>query len=280
MNVCQRPIVNEVLGPLVTEFVRNFGREGATSYQRGMPKSVANVTTVLRKLQTGGKFLCRRRDVHVEQNMVVEIRYQLFFITLTDVITKTKITKDSGLRPSRVNGIFKVHQERCQLPTVPPGKESPMPAEISEGDTGRTVSEAQYLLGRSIQEPPVIDGVFDATTKTAVEHYQQMFGLPVTGVVGNETWSSLLSVIPIPPKLKVGSEGPVVRRVQRALNELTPGPPFHFLVEDGMFGPKTEAVVKEFQTSRGLVADGVIDLTTWGAAMGLANVRFATIVGL
>ena len=30
MNVCQRQLVKEVLGPLVTEFVPNFGREGAT----------------------------------------------------------------------------------------------------------------------------------------------------------------------------------------------------------------------------------------------------------
>jgi hypothetical protein len=28
VNVCQRQLVKEVLGPLVTEFVRNFGREG------------------------------------------------------------------------------------------------------------------------------------------------------------------------------------------------------------------------------------------------------------
>jgi hypothetical protein len=35
VNVCQRELVNEVLGPLVTEFVRNFGREGATPIQRG-----------------------------------------------------------------------------------------------------------------------------------------------------------------------------------------------------------------------------------------------------
>jgi hypothetical protein len=27
VNFCQRQLVNEVLGPLVTEFVRNFGRE-------------------------------------------------------------------------------------------------------------------------------------------------------------------------------------------------------------------------------------------------------------
>src|SRR5262249_52530879 len=35
VNVCQRQLVNEVLGPLVTKFVRNFGREGATPIQRG-----------------------------------------------------------------------------------------------------------------------------------------------------------------------------------------------------------------------------------------------------
>jgi len=32
---CQRQLVNEVLGPLVTEFASNLGREGATPIQRG-----------------------------------------------------------------------------------------------------------------------------------------------------------------------------------------------------------------------------------------------------
>src|SRR5215471_17093989 len=35
VNVCQQQLVNELLGPLVTEFVRNFSREDATPYQRG-----------------------------------------------------------------------------------------------------------------------------------------------------------------------------------------------------------------------------------------------------
>ena len=35
MNVCQEPSVNEVLGSLVTEFVRDFGRENATPIQLG-----------------------------------------------------------------------------------------------------------------------------------------------------------------------------------------------------------------------------------------------------
>ena len=39
VNVCQRRLV-EVLGLLVTEFVRNFGREGATPIQRGSNASL------------------------------------------------------------------------------------------------------------------------------------------------------------------------------------------------------------------------------------------------
>src|SRR5262249_10911009 len=40
VNVCQRQLVKEVLGPLVTEFVPNFGREGATPIQRGSNASL------------------------------------------------------------------------------------------------------------------------------------------------------------------------------------------------------------------------------------------------
>src|SRR5262249_33082046 len=40
VNVCQRQLVNEVLGSLVTEFVRNFGREGATPIQLGSHASL------------------------------------------------------------------------------------------------------------------------------------------------------------------------------------------------------------------------------------------------
>src|SRR5215472_5910885 len=34
VNVCQQQLVNELLGPLVTEFVRNFSRQDATPIQR------------------------------------------------------------------------------------------------------------------------------------------------------------------------------------------------------------------------------------------------------
>jgi hypothetical protein len=40
VNLCQRRFLNEVLGFLVTEFVRNFGGEGATPIQRGFNASL------------------------------------------------------------------------------------------------------------------------------------------------------------------------------------------------------------------------------------------------
>src|SRR5262249_61417065 len=40
VNVCQRKLVNEVLGPLGTQFIRNLGREGATPNQRGSNASL------------------------------------------------------------------------------------------------------------------------------------------------------------------------------------------------------------------------------------------------
>jgi peptidoglycan DL-endopeptidase CwlO len=48
--------------------------------------------------------------------------------------------------------------------------------------------------------------------------------------------------------LKVGSRGPAVARVQRALG----------LRADGVFGPKTKRAVRAFQKRHGLLADGVV----------------------
>jgi hypothetical protein len=44
VNVCQRQFVNEVLGPLVTEFIRNFGGEDATPIQHAFPTAAFSIT--------------------------------------------------------------------------------------------------------------------------------------------------------------------------------------------------------------------------------------------
>lgn len=63
---------------------------------------------------------------------------------------------------------------------------------------------------------------------------------------------------PGPPPLRRGSRGPSVLRVQQALNmDFSSGP--------GVFGPKTEAAVKEFQRQHALRDDGVVGARTWAA---------------
>jgi peptidoglycan hydrolase-like protein with peptidoglycan-binding domain len=71
-----------------------------------------------------------------------------------------------------------------------------------------------------------------------------------------------LSSAPLPPTttehtivLSSGSEGRQVRLLQAALG----------IAVDGIFGPQTEAAVKQFQASRGLVVDGVVGPATSGA---------------
>lgn len=63
--------------------------------------------------------------------------------------------------------------------------------------------------------------------------------------------------------LKVGSNGPMVEALQRALNkQLTPSPN---LSVDGDFGPATEKAVKDFQSSKGLESSGAMNSKTWEA---------------
>lgn len=55
--------------------------------------------------------------------------------------------------------------------------------------------------------------------------------------------------------LKIGSKGNEVRQLQAKLS----------CAVDGIFGPLTEEAVKYFQTSKGLVPDGIVGPKTWAA---------------
>jgi len=66
------------------------------------------------------------------------------------------------------------------------------------------------------------------------------------------------------PVLGRGSgESATVRRAQHMLNDRGFGP----LVEDGAFGPKTEASVKRFQADQGIEQGGHIGPQTWPALL-------------
>ena len=64
------------------------------------------------------------------------------------------------------------------------------------------------------------------------------------------------------PTISTGSSGTDVARLQRLLVEMKL---LDFTGIDGSFGPHTDASVRSFQESSGLVADGIVGPLTWGA---------------
>jgi len=79
--------------------------------------------------------------------------------------------------------------------------------------------------------------------------------------------------------LTAGAQGPLVRAVQRRLNQLGCGP----VLEDGVFGAETADAVELFQArsldkfGSPLQVDGVVGPMTWGALFGAASVPPATV---
>jgi len=72
----------------------------------------------------------------------------------------------------------------------------------------------------------------------------------------NVTFSPFPGTPPTPPqepKLRRGSIGPNVVRLQKLLG----------IKDDGIFGPMTEATVRQFQTRNGLHSDGIVGVYTW-----------------
>jgi peptidoglycan hydrolase-like protein with peptidoglycan-binding domain len=90
--------------------------------------------------------------------------------------------------------------------------------------------------------------------------------------VGNAAVARLVSRVAAPaePTLRYGSQGPEVAKAQRLLNLAGAS-----LSDDGVFGRQTVGAAKEFQSSRGLVPDGVIGRMTW-AALHASSVEFAS----
>jgi peptidoglycan hydrolase-like protein with peptidoglycan-binding domain len=159
----------------------------------------------------------------------------------------------------------------------------PTPVTISEGSQGPAVRWAQYLLVRRTLSYTQIDGAFGPVTKAAVEEFQRGSGLTVDGIVGPVTWAALGGDDPEPPTLAEGSDGPVVRSLQTALNEgrgdFAPSAN-PVLSVDGIFGPITAVAVKGAQQLGNIAADGVVGLQTWALPVHAAGQVLADLCGV
>lgn len=138
---------------------------------------------------------------------------------------------------------------------------------LRKGDKGQAVKDMQSLLN-NYGYGLVIDGDFGNNSDAALRDFQKNNGLTVDGLCGNQSWSKLKSgnavhkqvaqpvqTAPQYPNvlIKEGSRGDYVKMVQRIVGANP----------DGIFGAKTKAAVKAYQSRNGLVADGIVGAKTW-----------------
>jgi len=218
----------------------------------------------------------------------VRVFQQIYNLPQTGVIDRATWFQISRIYAVE-KGLWEMDSEgiRIGIGTTPPTQI------IREGNTGRLVTELQFLLdfiGMYYDDIPFVADTsrFDSLTTAAVRAFQQHFGLNADGVVGPITWRKIYEVYwgirqnaehpqPTPPPesppgmptypgtaLRLGSSGENVRRVQEALRRLShsiPGIPE--VTVDGNFGATTEEAVRAFQRIFGLNADGVVGPITW-----------------
>jgi N-acetylmuramoyl-L-alanine amidase len=143
------------------------------------------------------------------------------------------------------------------------------PIILSYGDEGETVKKVQQLLidaGMDLSEYGA-DGIYGMETTQAVRFFQAKYGLKVDGIVGPITLGKLRQVTNNPNMQKegravrqypghyvmIGDRGGDVTAIQRAVN----------VKPDGIFGPNTEAAVKDYQRRHDLAVDGIVGPITW-----------------
>ncbi len=140
---------------------------------------------------------------------------------------------------------------------------------FGKGSGGTKTAELQDRLkaqGYDIDPKEIAERRFGDSTEEAVRRFQQDHGLLVDGLVGPETWEALLaSGYNLGDRLLYYSRpmlsGRDVAELQGRLNALG----FNCGRADGVFGPLTEAALKDFQRQAGVVADGVFGPLTHAA---------------
>lgn len=130
---------------------------------------------------------------------------------------------------------------------------------LSLGTTGEAVRDLQQrLTAIGAATDPVEHGLFDHNTERAVFRFQEQRGLHTTGVCDQSTWSALVEagyelgdrlLYLRSPMLR----GDDVSTLQTRLGVMG----FDSGRVDGIFGPRTEAALQEFQRNIRLTIDGV-----------------------
>ena len=133
---------------------------------------------------------------------------------------------------------------------------------LRAGSRGTAVEAAECLLRRQGFTKAAPDGRYDKATAAAVRKAQRRLGLRESGKLTRPTWTALLAR-GSQPVLKVGSVGPHVSRLQRALTAAGRRTPI-----TGLYDKRTAKAVARFQRKAGLPGTGVATPEVWDAFTG------------
>lgn len=165
------------------------------------------------------------------------------------------------------------------------------PNGLSVGDRGEKVAALQYMLATLSQfdnRIPTVtrDGIYGANTASAVESFQAIYGLPVTGITDAETWDLMYRVLKnsydivlfdsrelnidtasFPGTvLQIGSTGESVRTLQEYINTIaTTNNNITPVSVTGVYGRATRSAVMQLQGENGLIRTGNVNESTWNA---------------
>ena len=166
---------------------------------------------------------------------------------------------------------------------------SAYPFVLRFGDSGAYVSVLQYYLAFigafNPELPPIaITGYFNEETRDAVYAFQKYAGLPVDGIVGEQTWNllfetylSMLESIPQSERLggyvpfggtllKRGMTSPRIGILQQGLNTIASvTPTLTQLNVNDTFDDLTYRDVLAFQRLNGFEENGIVGPLVWNA---------------
>lgn len=130
--------------------------------------------------------------------------------------------------------------------------------------------------------PTVVpDGIYGPTTMQAVTAFQRLYGLPITGIVDQNTWDQIVSVyepalIRIGPAepieiiwepghvFRIGDQSAYIYLLQSILTQLsTENPTINRPDHNGILDDPTSEALAAFQLLAGLPPTGELDRVTW-----------------
>ena len=159
------------------------------------------------------------------------------------------------------------------------------------GTAGNDVKIFQQQLNRIARNYPAIPkidittGIFDVQTQNSVKKFQEIFNIPVTGVVDKITWYRIKDLyngvkrlgelvnegltlddvsLQYSEELSEGMSGLPVTTIQYLLNVIAYfNPNLNIFPISNVFDGETVNAVKNFQAQYGIPVTGIVERTTW-----------------